>query len=412
MHYVIIGGSAAGISAAETLRLADSGAEITIISREPDVAYSRCLCTYYISGRIARDDMFIRNASQIAKLKADIIAPAEVVEVNSGIKAVTLANGDSIHYDRLLIASGSSPVIPDIEGISGEGIFTLRTLADAERIAVKMTGVTSAVILGDGLVSISAAMALNSKGLRVSVVGIAPHIMATFLDEAAAKILQTKMSSLGINLYLGRSFSEIRRNAAGMISGVTLTSGEHIDAGMVIVATGVKPNTGFLKNTGVKTGIGIHVNEHMETGVHGIFAAGDAAQCYDFVRKAPTWNPLWTNAVEQGCYAAWNMAGISRPYPGATNMNSLNLAGIPVICVGAANVGDPSYEAHIITHNGTLYEKLVFRGSCLAGFILLGRTEKAGVLTALVARQNLSPTQKTKLLTGNFSYPKVAEITG
>jgi len=410
VHFVIIGGSAAGISAAETLRHTEPGSDITIISQEPHIAYSRCLCTYYMSGRISRDDMFIRDAKQLDALKLKVMAPVAVMQVNTADHMVSLTNGDSVHYDRLLVASGSSPVLPDIKGIEGESVYTLRTLDDADRIAAKMDKVASAVVLGDGLVSITAAIALNSRGLRVSIAGIAPHILATFLDEVSAQILQHKMSDLGINFHLGQSITEITRDINGKGTRVTLTSGVTIDAGMVVVAAGVKPNIAFMKDAGVKTDIGLLVNKYMETGVPDIFAAGDAAQCQDIVRNQPAWNPLWPNAVEQGRYAALNMSGHRKPYPGTTNMNSLNIAGIPVICVGIANTVDPLHETHFLMKGKTQYEKLVFHDNRLIGFILLGNTEKAGVLTSLVVQQRVSPTQKEKLLSGSYSYTGIAGI--
>lgn len=410
MHYVIIGASAAGISAAETLRRLDPDSEITVISKERDIAYSRCLTTYYISDRISRDKLYLRTTGQLDDLKIRLLTGITADEVNSKTREVRLSDGNVISYDRLLAASGASPVIPDIPGIEGQGVYPLRTLSNAEEIKACLAKVTSAVILGDGLVSVTTAMALNSKGIKVSIVGIAPHILATFLDARAAQILQDKMKALGIDFYLGRSLREIHRDTAGNVTGAALTDGENISAGIVIVAVGVKPEFGFLKDTGVAAKQGILVNEFMESSLPGIYAAGDTAQGFDFVRQTPVWNPLWPNAVEQGTAAAYNMSGVRKPYAGCTNMNSMDIGGIPLVCVGTANVEQPDYESFVISGNDSTYEKLVFQGNRLVGFILLGKTEKAGVLTSLVSQDTISPTQKDKLLKGSFSFTSVVGL--
>lgn len=404
VHYVIIGASAAGISAAKTLRRLDARSEITIISKEQDVGYSRCLSTYYISGRIPRNKIYICSSDEIANLNARILTGIEAVEVDASSKIVRLSDNNVVIFDKLLVASGASPIIPEIPGLSGQGVHTLRTLGDAEAILSGLSYVRSAVVLGDGLVSITTAAALNSKGVKVSIVGIAPHILATFLDETAARLLQDKLTEIGIDLYLGQSCKEIHRTMSGGLEGVTITDGRKIDAEMVIIAAGVRPNTDFLPNTVISAGPGVQVNEYLETELPEIYAAGDVARCYDFVRNSSWWHPLWPNAVEQGQLAAYNMAGVRRPYQGCTNMNSLNIGGIPVICVGAANQDQPGQETFVLSRSNSTYEKLVFQGDKLVGFILLGKTEKAGVLTSLVFQAAVSPTQKEKLLNGNFSY--------
>ncbi len=410
MHYVIIGASAAGLSAAETLRRLDPEAEITMISKEKDLAYSRCLVTYYIAGQIPRDKIYLRTDEQLNKLRINVISPVEAVEVNNSSNTVRLSNGSEVAYDKLLIASGASPVIPDIPGLSGPGVYPLRTLPDADEIVSGLGKVTSAVILGDGLVSVTTALALNSRGIKVSIVGIAPHILVTFLDARAARILQDKMADLGIDFYLGQSFQEVNRDQTGSFTGVILTDGRTVKAEMAVIAVGVQANCGFLGKTGLAVKQGISVNDYLETGITGIYAAGDVAEGFDFVRQTTAWQPLWPNAVEQGQIAAHNMAGISKIYYGCTNLNSLNIGGISVVCVGIANSGNPAYETRIVSDHDSTYEKLVFLGNRLVGFILLGKIEKAGVLTSLVFQEALSPTQKDKLLEGRFSYTSIAGL--
>lgn len=412
VNYVIIGASAAGLSAAETLRRLAPDAEITLISREKEIAYSRCLLTYLLSGTISRDDIYFRSREALARLNLNIVSGTEVKGVNIEKREVSLSDGRQVHYDRLLAASGASPVIPDgIKGVSGQGVYTLRTLEDADRITKNLGEVSGAVILGDGLVSVTAAQALNSRGVKVTIVGIAPHILATFLDRRSAEILQEKLTASGIELMLGRTFAEVRRGADGKLKGVAASDGKEFQADIVIIAVGVKPEFSFLKDSGINSDRGLTVNEYLETSVPGIYAAGDVAQGYDRVRETIAWQPLWPNAVEQGRTAGYNMAGVEKCYGGCTNLNSLNIAGTPVICVGQANTDRPGLESFVLSDNGSTYEKIVFAGNKLAGFILLGKTEKAGVITSLVYQGDLSPTQKEKLLNRKFSYTSLSGLT-
>ncbi|MBU7005372.1 NAD(P)/FAD-dependent oxidoreductase [Phosphitispora fastidiosa] len=404
MHYVIIGASAAGISAAETLVRLEPDAEITVVSREKDIAYSRCLVTYYISGQINRDAVFIRTSEQLKALGVRFIAATEAVGLDAEQKHMTLSDSAVISYDRLLAASGASPVIPDIKGIIGQGVYTLRTIADADSIIAEITESKAVAILGDGLVAVTAAIALNKRGMRVSLVGIAPHILAGFLDSRAAGMIQDRLAETGIRFYLGKSFNEVNRDTEGRLNGVILSDGTSLEADMALVAAGVKPELKFFGETAVAAENGLLVDEYMETSIPGIYAAGDVVQAYDVVRNAPVWNPLWPNAVEQGRFAALNMAGRKAPYRGSANMNSLNIGGIPLVCAGIANSELPDYESFYVSDNNSTYEKLVFRNEKLAGFILLGKTEKSGVLTSLLRHETISPTQKAKLLRGDFSY--------
>jgi len=404
VHYVIIGASAAGISAAETLVRLDPDAVITVVSREKDIAYSRCLVTYYISGQISRDAVFIRSDEQLRASGVRFIAGTEAVGLDTEKRHITLTDASVISYDRLLVASGASPVLPDIKGIKGLGVYTLRTIADADSIIAEITESKAVTILGDGLVAVTAAMALNKRGMCVSLVGIAPHILAGFLDSRAAGIIQNRMTEAGIRFYLGKSFSEVNRDAGGRLNSVTLSDGTSLEADMAVIAAGVKPELKVFGETAVAVEKGLLVDEFMETSVPGIYAAGDVAQAYDVVRNAPVWNPLWPHAVEQGRCAALNMAGRKVRYSGSTNMNSLNIGGISLVCAGIANSELPDYESLYVSDNNSTYEKLVFRNRKLAGFILLGKTEKSGVLTSLVKHETISPTQKDKLLGGHFSY--------
>jgi nitrite reductase (NADH) large subunit len=410
VHYVIIGASAAGISAVETLCRLVPDAKITLISKEKDIAYSRCLTTYYISDKVSRDKLFIRSQEQLEGLGITIITGIEAVSVDVSAKSVNLSDGRKINYHRLLAASGSTPIVPDIPGIEAKGIFALRKLEDAQNIHEYLPRTDSAILLGDGLVAVTTALALNSRGIKVSVVGIAAHLMATFLDQHCAEILQKTMVEMGIQFYLESTVKQIKLNQSGEISGIILDTGINVNAGLMVVAVGVKPELDYLANTGISTDIGIKVNDYLETNVEGIFAAGDAAQCFDYVRQKSWWNPLWPNAVEQGEIAARNMAGQKRAYIGCTNLNAVNIDKLSLICGGETNKKDKDNEEYVIKDLPGNYEKLVFSADRLIGFILLGNTEKAGVLTSLLMQKSITSTQKENLVSRKYNYVSLSGL--
>lgn len=410
MRYVIIGNSAAGLSAAETIRNNDTTGEITIISDESCPAYSRCLSTYHLGGRLPREQLFIKNQDYYKKnsfsLKYGLVTGVKTKE-----NQLDLSTGEKIFYDRLLIASGGEPVIPEIPGVEGEGIYPLRTIADLDGIVCTLDRVKEAVILGDGLVSITTAQALLQRGVKVSVAGIAGYILAQFLDAASAAMLEAKLKDSGVNLELKNSISEVLLDSNRQVRGVRLSDGRELPAQLLIIAVGVRPRISFLSGSGIVCDHGILADNHLETSVPGVFAAGDAVQAADLLRGKPLINPLWPNAVEQGGIAGANMCGMKKVYPGSCNMNSVNIAGISVIAAGITTPADSVCEEYVDDRKAyNIYNKLVFRDDRLIGFLLSGNTSNAGILLSLLKEQNPLGAKKAELLAGRNYYAKLSGL--
>jgi len=400
MRYVIIGNSAAGTFAVEGIRLADRLGEIVVLSNEARVAYSRCLTTHYIEGRLGEKDMALRSEDFPDRMDVKICYGCQVTSVDTDRRLVHYNEGMSLAYDRLLIATGASPKVPDIPGIEGPGVYTLRTLDDAKRINAEIAKGERAVVLGAGPVGLKTAHALRQRGMQVSVVAGSPHILSRVMDRRGAEIIQEVLAQHGMEFYLESEVREIARDPEGQLAGVVLAGGRELECRMVIVGKGVQPNAAFLKGTPIVINHGVAVNEYLETSVPGVFAAGDVAETYDLACDEVRINATWPNAAEQGRLAGENMAGRRVKYAGSIGMNAVGFYGLPAISAGSVRAAGPGFE--ILEWSDRVkrtYRRLVFRDRRLVGFAMVGDVNGAGVLTGLI-KQRVSIRDKEQFLEG------------
>ncbi|MEW6660907.1 MAG: NAD(P)/FAD-dependent oxidoreductase [Bacillota bacterium] len=389
MEYVIIGNSAAGIFAAETIRGIDRKGNIIMVSAEAETPYSRCLTSYLISGSIKEKQIFIRPSKYYRELAVQPILGTTVVGIDVGSRELYLSNGNSLIYDRLLIATGASPYKPPIPGIAAEGVYFLRTLSDAKQIEQAIPSAKQAVVIGGGLVGLKAAKALRIRGLQVAIVEYFSHLMPQALDMDGAAFLHEMLEQEGYSIYLNTKVEKISTSENGekkglQVTGVELTGGQTVPCQMVIVAAGVTPNTGFLNGSEIQVNRGIPVNEYMQTNVPDIYAAGDVAETFDPLWEQYRINAVWPCATMQGQVAGCNMAGVKRKYHGSFGMNSAEFYGLPIISAGITQL-QPDCQEYVRKEPG-LYRKLVTRRNRLVGFITIGDVHGAGVLTGLMQK--------------------------
>jgi NAD(P)H-nitrite reductase large subunit len=332
MRIVMIGNSAAGLSALEAFRKIDQETKVTVISKETIQPYSRVLLPYYLRGVIPYPNLFIRDKDYYNKLNAECIQD-RVIKVNPGNRQVQLESGQILAYDRLLIATGSSPVKPPIPGLEGDGIYPMWSLADAEALAPWYDRGGKVAIIGAGFISLQAAWAALYRGLDVSVVELMPRIMPRVVDDRCAQLLTNQMKKMGVDIHLSTEVEEVERTPAGSFV-LHLKGGGSITADFIIIGAGVHPNIDFLKDTGIKIEQGILVNDQMETNIPGIYAAGDVAQAPSALRKESVVHALWPTAIKSGRIAGTNMAGEKAVYSGSLNMNVTMMFGITVASMG------------------------------------------------------------------------------
>ncbi|MBS4021541.1 MAG: NAD(P)/FAD-dependent oxidoreductase [Dethiobacter sp.] len=415
MNHVIIGNSAAGVTAAETLRMLDDQAQITIISDEKEHAYSRCLLPDFLSGERDSKSLRIRDLNFYSQNRINTELGQKVVSVDHEQHQVVLEDGRRLQYDKLLVASGASPFIPPIPGLQTEDAFGLRTIDDANRILEAAKSSRNAVIVGGGFIGLEAAYALRSRGLDVTVVEMAPQILALQFDEKSAGILADDIRQAGVNLITGAGVKEIEGPAfPGKLRSagkkVILSSGDSLQADLLIMAAGTSANVALVRDTGIKINRGIMVDSRMRTSLPDIFAAGDVVETLDVVSGSIGLTPIWPNAVVQGRYAAHNMAGNDKKYSGMIGLkNAVEFRAVPAIAMGASRgTEEEGYEVLTLDQPAyQLYKKLILRDNRLQGMILVGDIKQAGVLGALIRNKTDVSAYKNCLLQPSFSYADI-----
>lgn len=333
MKILVIGGGACGASAAARFRRLDDNAEITILEKTHEISIANCGLPYYCSGVIEDEDVMHVSSPKKFKelLNVDIKLGAEVVEILRSKKIVVLKNGEELSYDKLVLAPGAKPFVPNIEGVEGNPkIFTVRMLQDAEKIKerIKLTGMKNAVVIGGGFIGLEMAENL-SEITDTTLVELADHILPNADSEIAA-FAQNEMRAHGVNLILSdgvKSFSEDE---------ITLNSGRKIPYDIAIMSIGVKPETSLAKACGLKIGKsgGVKVNEFMQTYDPDIYAGGDSVEIEDFVTGAGVLIPLAGPANRQGRIIADNMNGLKSTYKKTIGSSVVKVFGLTVASVG------------------------------------------------------------------------------
>ncbi|MDN5344857.1 MAG: hypothetical protein PWQ18_969 [Clostridia bacterium] len=376
MRNVIIGGGPAGYNAAKALRAA--GEEVTLISQENVPYYSRVLITHFLGDLKPRENVFLAGQDCYQALGVTAKMGRQAVAVDAASRKVALDNGEVLLYDNLLVASGSKPYIPPIQGTSLPGVFSLYTLNDAENIKQWIHPGEAVVIIGGGLVSLKGLEALLEMDVKISLVEIMDHILPQMLDARAANILEDALQQAGVDLYLANSVRSIEGD--GRVERVCLKDGRILPCQMVIIGTGVKPALDFLEGTGVKIDRGVVVDKYLQSSVPGIYAAGDAAAAYDVIYGDNRVNALWPVAVTQGRLAGINMAGGRKPYSGSTGFNTLELLGLRFVSFGFINAPEGYQEAASFPPGGQYYRKLIYKGNVIKGGVLVNDIEGTGIL--------------------------------
>jgi len=405
--YVIVGASAAGIGAVETIRNLDPAGTMAVISEEHCPQYSRPMISDFVSGKATFQRMMCREDDFWKQNRVEALMGRTAISLDLAEKTVTLENGDKVQYEKLLIATGGKPFVPNMEGSDKEGVFTFTKIADAERLAEKLETSTSVVVVGAGLIGVSVAEALVKRGLKVTLVELQEKILSLLLDAKGSDIVEDTIRKAGVNIITGQSVHRIvgKPENDRAVSSVVLTKGNEIPCDAVIVAIGVVPRTELVANTKVKVNRGIVVDNFMQTSVPDVYASGDVTETYDFTLHQNRLLPLWPLAVAEGKVAGNNMAGKKTEYMGGTNMSSLKYFGIPVVSIGITN---PKEEAglEILTRfepEKNLYKKIVLKDNIIVGITLVNDVERAGTLFHLMKNRVNVKKFKRDIITDNFT---------
>lgn len=383
-HYVIIGNGPAGVTAAETLRGVSPRARIVLVGDEPGPPYARMAIPYLLEGRIAEAGTHLRkDAEHWTRLGIELFQDrAEAVDPEQN--RVILQHHGALHYDGLLIASGSRPVVPDIPGVRLPGVHTCWTLADARGIIQRATSGSRVVLMGAGFIGSIILESLVRRGIKLTVVEAEGRMVPRMLDPQAGAMLRDWCEERGVRIRLGTRVREILPGQGDVSLSIRLDDDTPLDADLVITAVGVRPNTGFLQGSGISLGkSGMQVDRHLRTGVPNIFAAGDVAEGPD-IGGGYSVHAIQPTAAEHGRIAALNMAGLETPYRGSLNMNVLDTLGLISASFGRWDGDADGESVENLDRRAFRYLRLRFNGECLVGAVSVGHTEHLGVLRGLI----------------------------
>jgi nitrite reductase (NADH) large subunit len=384
MRYVVIGGSAAGISAVEAIRSKDRTSPIELFSSEGTPFYSRVLLSYYIAGAITKEELHFRPLEFFSENRVTAHLGQRVEEVLPESKSIRMEDGRVYPFDRLLIATGSSPKILDIPGKDKKGVVVIRNIDHAQEIVNRLEEIKTACVLGGGLIGLRTGYALSVRGVKVKIIVKSSHVLSQMLDRDAAEMIEGTMREHGIDIRTGRDAVEIVGKES--VEGIILDDGERINCQLVVIGKGVQPNVDFISSTQIKVNEGIVADETMRTNLPDIYVAGDVAETFDLSTGRMGVNAIWPCAFEQGRVAGLNMAGKEAKYGGSFRMNSLDFYGLPVISMGITRIDGNEFQQFQRKTKST-YRKLVLRDGRIVGAILVGQVQKAGILTALLKKR-------------------------
>jgi len=378
MH-VIVGNGIAGLTAAQVMRKFGRGADVALVSEEKYPAYSPCIFPNYISGEIGRERIFLNRHEDYLKMGIRPIFGKRVLEIDTDEKMVGLEDGSSLRYDKLVIATGSEPIIPRIDGVEKKGVFTLKTLGDVDELLAYPK--REIAIVGAGFIGVETAMALKMKGHDVILIESLDHVLPAAFDEEPAHLIETALHEHEIKIFTGEKVTQIFGGEE--VKGIEV-GGREIKCDAVVLATGMKPRVDLAKRAGMKIGKlgGILTDERMSTSAEDVYACGDCTESRDAVTGRSTLNLIWPNAVLQGWVAGHNCVGIPRKYRGFMNIVGIDMFGTPVASIGhtLATIGNGGGCEVVEKARGTYYSRVIFKNGTIVGAQFIGRTEKMGAL--------------------------------
>ena len=403
---LVIGNGMAGVATVEEILASDPDAfDITIFGEEPHANYNRILLSSVLAGEADCEDVTLNPRQWYEDNDVTLLGGVAVNEINPGRETVTAAGHGEVSYDKLLIATGSKAFVPPIQGVDQPGVFTFRSLDDTLSLIAWAETAQRAVVIGGGLLGLEAARGLATRGLRVTVAHLMDRLMEQQLDYPAAGILKQELEEMGIEVLLEHSVGEIC--GSGSVEEVHFSNGLVTAADLVIIATGVRPETGLARGAGLLVNRGIVVGDHMETSHPDIHAVGDCVEhrgrVYGLVE------PL----REQAKAAAAAMLGDNTVcYAGSMVSTRLKVAGIPLAVVGDLDVNDSSCEELVYSDAAeSVYRKLIIRGGRVTGAILMGDLEGEQRFKELVrSREDVTGQRKLLLAGAAESAPPVAHM--
>jgi nitrite reductase (NADH) large subunit len=417
-RYVIVGNGVAGITAAQSIVRADPAAEVYIFGAEPYPYYQRPRLLEFLAGEIEQQTLYFRPPEWYAAKGIQVHLGIRVTALDPAKHRLTLADGDSIHYDRLLLATGGRAFVPPFAGADKDGVFTLRTLDDARAIKAYVCGerrritggVRSAAVIGGGLLGLETARALLSLELDVSVIEYEPYLLPRQLDAEGAQVLQARLEALGLHFLTDAATETILGNER--VTGVRLKAcperirrdGRVVEGDLVLISIGIRSQVELAREAGLEVNRGLIVDEQLRTSAADVYAAGDVAEFEGLIYG------IIPAAIEQAQVAAANMITEGKAiYSGTVPATTLKIVGIDLTCLGEATAtGDELVVLRQVDPAAGVYRRLALRDGKIVGAILLGDIQNVQPLKRLIATGRDVSAYSERLLDENLDLKALA----
>ena len=412
-QYVIIGASAAGIAAAESIRRHDKTAKIVMVSDEMERPYFRVMLSFVLAGTIGGDKLCLASDRHLSELGIHYISGRKALGIDAAKNQVHLDDATRVDYDALLLATGSRPRTLDIPGLDKKGVYYFRTRKDMEGVKAIAGKATRAVVIGGGLVGIKVADALCNLGTKVRMMVTSDKVLSQTADPETADIVLTILKSRGLTVENGVSPLAFQGRGE-FVERVLTDAGERIACDLVVIGKGVVPNVGLagdfpVGGEGAAHADGIEIDRYLATSVPNIFAAGDVAKSLDIATGISEIHAIWPVAVEQGRTAGCNMCGIKTPYGGALNRNAFHMGTSYVITGGLFNPGaDDACTIHVYRHpEKNIHRRLVTRDGRIVGMAFVNDTPAAGRVLAMIQRKQKLSALPVDILSPGFDFNRL-----
>lgn len=377
-QYVVIGNGVAAVGCIEGIRKKDAAGKIIVISEEPHPVYCRPLISYYLEGKTNLEKMAYRDKNFYERMECEVLYGKKAVQIDPSTKQIALNDDTVIPYDKLCIATGSSPFLPPFTGLeSVEQKHSFMTIDDMLELEASINENSDVLIVGAGLIGLKCAEGLKDRVSSITICDLADRVLSSILDADCAAIMQKHLEQNGINFMLNDSAISFDKNTAFMKSGKT------VRFDVLVLAVGVRANTSLIKGIGGEVNRGILISNKMETSIPDIYAAGDCTEGEDISFHDKRVLAILPNAYMQGNCAGINMAGGSSVFDKGIPMNSIGFFGLHAMTAGSYYTAEQGCELYEEKSEGTL-KRLFTRGDYLTGFILIGATERAGIYTSLI----------------------------
>ncbi len=407
MKHVIIGNGIAGVNAADTIRSLDPHADIVMIGDENFPPYSRPMICNVLEGSQNHINLPIRPKEYYREMAIEPAIGQRVDRLDIDAKRVRLSDGSWIGYDTVLIASGADPRPLKADGVHLDNIFYMRTESHVQQQVDALANARRALVLGGGLVGFKAAYGLLKRGLDVTMLITSAYPLSMQVDPPAGKWLLDELLAHGLQVQV--DISVVGFNGNGSVRSAATDTGIEIPCDMVIIGKGVLPALSFVPKDRIEIDLGIVVDDHMQSSVPSVYAAGDAAESVDIARQTPWVNAIWPEAAAQGRIAGANMAGRPVTYPGSLSRNVMRVFDLDVMTMGYTDPEDT--DEYRVFRSGSrsqnYYRSLVFRDDLLVGAVLINRIEQGGILRALIENRIPIGIPVQDLLSPSFNFSRL-----